>query len=252
VWNDSLWTACERSTSWYADTEIPQIGCDVARYGDDWTVIVVRCGPVVLGIEEHNGWGTDQTAGRLKELAKEWAAWATERISPNPHGKVVRFDQIPIKVDDDGVGGGVVDQLRGHNVVYVGAGTKANDPESYPNRRSELWFATQAYAREGFLNLSKLPSAARLELKRQAMAVKWKLDGLGRRCVSPKDEIKKEIGRSPDGMDALNLAFYSKGSTTPVVVHRPESPPSRLQLPVPVARDWASARGLFGMGGGFR
>jgi hypothetical protein len=52
-----------------------------------------------------------------------------------------------------------------------------------------------------------LSREAILELKRQALAPTWKVDGQGRRVVESKDETKKRIKRSPDDMDALNLAY---------------------------------------------
>jgi hypothetical protein len=33
--------------------------------------------------------------------------------------------------------------------------------------------------------------------------------------VEPKDKIKERLGRSPDGLDALNLAFYTVGDVGP-------------------------------------
>jgi hypothetical protein len=39
------------------------------------------------------------------------------------------------------------------------------------------------------------------------MAPKYALDAQGRRCVEPKDKTKAELGRSPDGLDAMNLAY---------------------------------------------
>jgi hypothetical protein len=62
-------------------------------------------------------------------------------------------------------------------------------------------------AKRGQLSLALLPLETRMELKRQAMAPKWKLDGAGRRVVEVKEETRKTIGRSPDGLDAMNLSF---------------------------------------------
>jgi hypothetical protein len=42
--------------------------------------------------------------------------------------------------------------------VSVSATSKANDPESYPNKRSELWFSTAQRARENQLDLSGIAS----------------------------------------------------------------------------------------------
>jgi hypothetical protein len=47
------------------------------------------------------------------------------------------------------------------------------------------------------------------------MAPTWKLDAEGRRVVEPKDKIKERLGRSPDGLDALNLAYYTAGDAGP-------------------------------------
>ncbi len=41
------------------------------------------------------------------------------------------------------------------------------------------------------------------------MAPTWKLDSQGRRVVEPKQDTKKRLKRSPDDMDALNLAYAS-------------------------------------------
>ena len=128
---------------------------------------------------------------------------------------------MPIKVDDDGVGGSVTDQLNaaGYNVIPVSAARKANAVEIYPNRRSELWFSVAERARDNELDLSgilrdtegnethMIDEEVLEEIKRQAMALTWLLDSRGRRVVCSKDEQKQKLGRSPDGMDALNLAY---------------------------------------------
>jgi hypothetical protein len=205
VWSDAAWGVAEAALLDPGPADLPEIGCDVARFGDDWTEIHVRCGPVSLHHESRNGWSTDQTAGRLKELAREWAQWCTDRRDTGL--AAVDPQQLDIKIDDDGVGGGVVDQAGGFNFVGVSAASRALDTESYPNRRSELWFAVAERAKRGTLALGRLPQSVRVELKRQAMAPRWKLDGSGRRVVEPKDQTRKTLGRSPDGMDAVNLAY---------------------------------------------
>ncbi len=202
VWSDGAWQEAEALQ--LPDTDDPiEIGCDVARFGDDFTSIHVRRGPNSLHHESANGWGTNETAGRLKLLCNEWA----QRV------KGVDPRQILCKIDDDGVGGGVVDQADGYNFSGLSAANRAIDVEGYPNRRSELWFATADRAAEGNLSLARLSAEVRRELRRQAMAPTWKLDSQGRRVVESKDDTKKRIKRSPDDMDALNLA-YAPAHTT--------------------------------------
>jgi hypothetical protein len=197
VWSERLWQVASTASQGPPVGVAPEVGCDVARFGDDWTVIVARVGHVAVHHEAHNGWDTVRTAARLKDLCQELA---------------VRYDhlptRIPVKVDDDGVGGGVIDQRGEYHFVPVNAGTAPARPADYPNRRSELWFYTAEKARAGLVALGRLGRDALEQLQRQAMAPVWKLDAAGRRVVEPKAETKKKIGRSPDAMDALNLAFW--------------------------------------------
>lgn len=195
VWSDGAFAAAETLILPEPDEPV-EIGCDVARFGDDWTAIHVRRGPVSLHHESVNGWDTGETAGRLKELARQWAF----TVGMDCHA-------VAIKIDDDGVGGGVVDRAEGFQFIGMSGAAVATDAEGYPNRRSELWFSVAERALEERLSLARLPAETRRELRRQAMAPTWKLDGQGRRVVEPKDVTKRRIKRSPDDMDALNLAY---------------------------------------------
>lgn len=83
------------SKLWRAD-----IGCDVARFGEDKTVIGYRFNEMAKIYKKYNGQDTTWTASNIARLyihMKEIYKYA---------GKVA------VKVDDGGVGGGVVDQLR--------------------------------------------------------------------------------------------------------------------------------------------
>jgi hypothetical protein len=198
VWSEAAFqAACEAALPEPEDAPC-EIGCDVARFGDDDTTIHVRRGPVSLEHEAHNGWDTVRTAGRLMQLARQYG----ERCGVDGRA-------IALKVDDDGVGGGVTDILRaeGFSARPVGAGSVAIDEEGYPNRRSELWFVVAERARDRRVDFSRLSLAVRQELRRELMAPTWKVDSKGRRVVEPKEQTKKRLGRSPDNADALNLAF---------------------------------------------
>ncbi len=86
------------------------IGCDVARFGDDRTVIGYRVNEKAEFYKKINGQNTMRTAADLVLLAEELR---------EKHGFT---GKIPIKVDDGGVGGGVVDRLRQ---------IKENSPDQY-------------------------------------------------------------------------------------------------------------------------
>jgi len=200
VWSDANWQAAELLVLPEPKDKPCEIGCDVARFGDDFTTIHVRRGPVSLHHESVNGWSTTETAGRLKQLANQWGQHCG-----------TEGQRIAVKVDDDGVGGGVTDQAGDYNFIPISGASAAIEEEWYPNKRSELWFATAERADEGRLSLARLPADTRRELRRQAMAPTWKLDGQGRRVVEPKEKTKERIKRSPDDMDGLNLAYAPAG-----------------------------------------
>lgn len=173
-----------------------EIGCDVARYGDDNTTIHVKRGNQSVFHESYNGRSTQYTATRLKELANQYAG---------DHAK-----KIPIRVDSAGIGGGLCDQKGGFNFVEVNAATVANDSESYPNKRSELLFTLAGKMRSGECNISFLHKRQQDELRRQALGITYKLDTKGKRVAEPKDKIKQRIGRSPDDLDAIALAYCGR------------------------------------------
>ncbi len=196
VWSDGAWQVAERTVLPEPKDEPCKIGCDVARFGDDFTSIHVRRGSVSLHHETANGWGTDETAGRLKQLADQWGKHCG-----------IEGRRVDVNIDDDGVGGGVYDQRGEYNFHGLSGAHKAIQENDYPNRRSELWFTVAERAEEGRLDLTRLPDGTRRELRRQALAPTWKVDSQGRRVVEPKHETKLRIKRSPDDMDAANLSY---------------------------------------------
>src|SRR6516164_11069803 len=115
VWSNWLWNACEKSVGEIPKNSIPEIGCDVVRFGDDFTDIHIRDGGVSIHHETHNGWSLDQTAGRLKQLCKQMLEHC---IKKNPDFRTgLTPQEIPCKIDVDGMGAGVVDMGGGYNFI---------------------------------------------------------------------------------------------------------------------------------------
>lgn len=206
VWSEAVFTAAAEAKLDEPDV-MPEVGCDVARFGDDYTSIHTRRGMVSLAHETHNGWDTVRVAERLMTVAGELGK----------HASVDR-KRVPLKIDDDGVGGGVVDYLRSssYNVQPINAGSASHDPTRYRNRRSEMWFDVMNLAKDGLLDLSRLDKTSLSNIRRQCMAPKWKVIAGGQREVEPKEQTKKRLRRSPDDADAMNLA-YAIGPTVKTI-----------------------------------
>lgn len=81
--------------------EVLTIGCDVARFGGDKTCIGYRVNEVVRFYAKYSGQDTTWTASKIVELYRLMRRWYPDYKKP-----------IFVRVDDGGVGGGVIDQLR--------------------------------------------------------------------------------------------------------------------------------------------
>jgi len=210
VWSNAVFRFCcevkpqvrERSL-----TRPVEIGCDVARFGDDNTAIHVRQGTCSLHHESVNGYSTTETANRLKALCRQFA----------PLGRQ-EYWQVPVKIDDTGVGGGVVDQKDEFFFVPVNAATLPLEPENYKLKRDELWFAAREIAEEGLLDLSFLDKETQDRLERQLLAVKWKPNARGQRVIEEKEKTKARLGFSPDDADAFNLAYCETPETIQAIL----------------------------------
>lgn len=175
-----------------------QIGCDVARYGDDFTSIHARIGRCSIRHESYNGWSTKQIANRLREicdiLAREYNREAT---------------QIPVVIDDTGVGGGVVDQSLGYNFIGLNSSSKSSDLSEYPNLRSQFIFDFQELLKHGLVDFTRLDQQHIHDIIEQLAVITYTMDSIGRRVVAPKQVIKAALRRSPDDADAVFLAYFN-------------------------------------------
>lgn len=162
-----------------------EIGIDVARMGNDRTVMYKRKGLRILDSREYTKLRTTEVVDKAEEFAGD--------------------DDALFKVDDTGVGGGVTDELmrRRRRVMPINFGEKATDPDKYPNLISEAWFYLSS-----IMPTVELPMDSDLLMELSSRL--WRMDSKGRRAVESKDDYKKRGYRSPDKADALILCFYSK------------------------------------------
>lgn len=180
----------------------PAVGVDVARYGTDWTAIHGRCGQVSLRHTTGQGWGVPKVVDAAMAMCEYLAAEWNER---HPGHEPMKASEVSCRVDDSGVGGGVTDLLAGAggNVTPINAGTVPVRGDRYRLRRDELWFTLAARPPA----LGRLDKRTLARLRQQALAIRYRVRADRRREVESKDELKKRGVRSPDDMDAVNLAY---------------------------------------------
>ena len=161
-----------------------EIGVDVARFGDDSTVLTKR-----------HGFHTFPQRKYKKLRTYEVSDYAVDFEGD---------DTSCFKVDDTGVGGGVTDDLfkKNKNVVAVNNGQCAKDKDKYPNAISEMWFEFAE-----IIDQIELPYD--MELLKQLCGRRKKFDKQGRRMVESKDDYKTRYKKSPDDADSLLLCYYS-------------------------------------------
>lgn len=185
------------------------MGVDVARFGDDETVIYLnnrgRC-----GIARHRrGQDLMSTAGDIVRLYRKI-------IADNPD----YLGYVFASVDDTGLGGGVTDRLREVKreenlrrlvVVPINAAEKIETDtlagkkaaEWYNNLTTDMWANMKdLFDHQDIVIEDDEETIAQLSARKYMMASNGKLE------LESKKEMKKRNLSSPDRADALALALY--------------------------------------------
>lgn len=162
-----------------------RMGVDVARFGNDRTVIVVRQMEKVIRKEVFNGLDTMQIVGHILRIAKD------EHIQPGN-----------IFVDVIGIGAGVVDRLKEQHwgVIPVNVAESADDKGHYSNLRAELY----GDKIKQWIKTADIPNDDDFY---ELANIKYKFNSTGQLQIERKEDMKKRGLESPDVADALMLTF---------------------------------------------
>lgn len=160
------------------------MGIDMARYGNDSTVIIVR------------------DSYRIVEKIPLFHA-DTYTISSEVEKLIAKYKKIRIFID--GTGGfssGVEDYIKlNHEIISVNFGSKAKD-EYNLNARADMYTNLVKAIDGGFF----IDDNA---IKDELFATSYVITNNGKKAIIPKEQIKEILGHSPDATDALALTFYS-------------------------------------------
>lgn len=169
------------------------IGVDVARYGDNESVLFFRKGRDGQSIPplRLRGLSVPQLASQVAESHQ-------------------RYNADAVFVDGGGVGGGVVDCLRNLHVPCFdinfgskpdGTGYATGDQgHRYANKRAEMWGAMRQWLKTGALPVLD-------DLKAQLVGPTYALNLQGQIQLERKEDMRRRGLDSPDIADALALTF---------------------------------------------
>ena len=178
------------------------LGVDVARFGNDDTVIAYREGHALIDMEYHSGLSIDRTADIVQTRINEGSVDANE-----------------VRIDTVGLGAGVADNLKrnGFDVSEIVSGTRAIErPDSFYkffNLRSQMWWEYREGLRDGHYSIGFDDA----RLNEDLTAPRYSVSGDRVLRVESKEDIKRRIGRSTDAGDAAVYAFIDLPAEVPVV-----------------------------------
>jgi hypothetical protein len=166
-------------------------GVDVARFGDDSSVIAIRRGDEILPLHVFHGLDGPQLASRVISLANE-------------------FKPEVINIDAIGVGSSPVDFLKKSkfgdiiNAVNVSE-LPAAEPENYHRQRDELWGNCREWlAKRG----CRIHDETRdLDLLGELTSPRYEFSSKGAFIIESKKAMKKRGVVSPNRADACCLTF---------------------------------------------
>lgn len=160
-------------------------GVDIARFGDDESVMRFRKGRNGRAIKpiKWRGMSTVDSAGKIAEA-------------------MTRYQPDAVFIDGGGVGGGVIDILKaqGFKVIEVNFGAKARDERAYVNKAAEMWADVRAWLGMGVIDDD-------IKLRDDLAGREYGFDKDGRIQLEKKSDMKKRGLASPDDADALALTF---------------------------------------------
>jgi phage terminase large subunit len=189
-----------------------QIGVDVARYGDDRTVIFPRQGlmalqPIVMR-HAHGSAVSQEIATAVMAVCRQFNTRlvtmdATGGWAAGARDVLMVAGYIPLEVQ-----------------FHAPCPNKDGKPSPYRNRRAEMHFGLSEWVKRGGC-LPNLP-----ELIGELTTPTYTVREDGKFQIEAKEQVKERLGRSPDLADALALTF-----AFPDAVGRPRHPDMRDRDP---------------------
>lgn len=201
---------------------IKTIIADIARFGGDKIVIGTFKGLELYSLGVYTYQDTKATSSRIREESIE---------------EGVPYENI--LADEDGVGGGVVDDMKGikgfmgNSRPFEVWNTLRHEmtPDNYGNLRSQCFFklAEKVNERKMKVNITKFKTnIAGYTVEKAISDLYEELDQIKQKdksddskpAIIPKSDMKEQLGRSPDFADLMMMRMYFEFKTPEVLRDR--------------------------------
>lgn len=182
-----------------SDTDSVVLGVDIARFGLDESVIAENVGGHVRVVDTWAKCDLVDSARRIHKYAIECGA--TE-----------------VRIDSTGVGGGVYDMLdrldefypRSYDLIGWDNGSSSPDLSQWSNRRAYSHDSLRTQMADGRIDLDYEDD----QLREEMQLITFKFTPRGAIQITPKSDLKTEIGGSPDRLDAVIMAATDMSAWT--------------------------------------
>jgi len=165
------------------------ITCDVARFGNDKTIIMLWNGLHVMYVKTILKSAINDVVDEVKKLQQE-----------------NKVNTRNIIVDEDGVGGGVKDYLRCQGFIN---NAKAIKKENYLNLKTQCYYKLADLINKAQIGISCSDVNVKNYIIEELEQVRTKdADKDNKLQIKPKDDVKAILGRSPDYADALAMRMF--------------------------------------------
>lgn len=202
------------------DEEEPiYLGCDIARFGEDKSIILPRHGLRVMPWIQFQGMNVITLAGHIMQTYNE----------VNAEG---------CGIDVIGVGAGVADYLRKQRMpglFDVNVSWASSDPTKYALLRDELWWRMRENCQYGYYSFPdvKLPGetlSLGQELANELASPFYDFNKNGAAKVESKKDMKKRGIASPNIADALGITEFFYSYSTKIFKKKVNTDKSKVTL----------------------
>ena len=172
---------------------------DVARFGRDKSVICIFSGWKLIKIKTWKKNTLLELADNVKKYANEY--------------KISRSNII---TDSDGVGGAILDFIQGTKAFVNGS--RALNDQNYKNLKTQCYYHLANKVEKGEISIHESDPEIRHQIISELELVKQHdIDKDNRISMTPKDQIKSMLGRSPDISDAIAMRSFFDLSKTKIL-----------------------------------